>query len=69
MQPLLLPPPNPPEPIPEDELAAILTAAIRDGRGGRMTREAALFLAGVSAEHLVERIGLAGLTVVRRADG
>jgi hypothetical protein len=69
MQPPLLPPPKSLKPIPDDELAAILTAAIRDGRGGRMTREAALFLAGVCAEHLVEQIGLTNLTVVRRARG
>ena len=64
-----MPPPKSLEPISEEELAAILTVAIRDGRGGRMTREAALFLAGVCAEYLVEQMGLAGLTVVRRADG
>jgi hypothetical protein len=34
-----------------------------------MTREAALFLAGVCAEYLVEQLGFAGLAVVRRASG
>jgi hypothetical protein len=69
MQPPLIPPLDPPEPIPDAELAAVLAAAIRDGRGGRMTRESALFLAGVCADYLVEQIALAGLVVVRRAGG
>jgi hypothetical protein len=32
-----------------------------------MTRESALFLAGVCADYLVARIAVAGLVVVRRA--
>ncbi len=55
------------EAVSEEELAAVLAAAIRDGRAGTMTREAELFLAGVSADFLVDRLALAGLVVVRRA--
>jgi hypothetical protein len=54
------------EPVPEAELAAILAAAILDGKGGRMTRDAEVFLAGVCAEFLVDRLALAGVEVVRR---
>jgi hypothetical protein len=68
--------PNPPdvvspdvETVPEEELAAVLAAAIRDGRSGTMTREAELFLASVSAEFLVDRLALAGFSVVRRSAG
>jgi hypothetical protein len=57
------------EVVTEDELAAVLAGAIRDGRAGTMTREAELFLAGVSAVFLVDRLALAGLVVVRRLDG
>jgi hypothetical protein len=61
-------PPHPPqlETVPEEELAAVLAAAIRDGKGGTMTRVAELFLAGVSADFLVDRLALAGFLVVRR---
>jgi hypothetical protein len=38
-----------PEPVPDDELASILMAAIIDGKGGGTTREAEVFLAGVCA--------------------
>ena len=55
------------ETVTEDEVAAVLAAAIRDGTAGTMTREAELFLAGVSAAFLVDRLALAGLVVVRRA--
>jgi hypothetical protein len=66
MQPPALPRVEPPEPVSDEELAAVLTAAIRDGKGGRMTREAEMFLAGVCADFLAERMVLAGLVVVRR---
>jgi hypothetical protein len=56
-----------PEPIPDDELAAILAAAILDGRGGSMTRDASMFLASVCADYLVDRLALAGVVAVRRA--
>lgn len=55
-----------PEPIPDDELAAILAAAILDGRDGRMTRDAEGYLAGVCAEYLVDRLALAGVLAVRK---
>ena len=50
-----------PELLSDDELAAILTAAILDGRGGSMTRDASMFLAGVCADYLVDRLALAGV--------
>jgi hypothetical protein len=55
------------QPVSDDELAAALAAAIRDGKSGTMTREAEVFLATVSAEFLVERMAQAGLVVMRRA--
>ena len=54
-----------PEPVPDDELERILTAAIVDGKGGGMTREAEVYLAGVCAAFLVDRLALAGLVVMR----
>jgi hypothetical protein len=59
--------PPPLQPFSDDELAAVLVAAIRDGKSGAMTRGAEVFLATVSAEFLVERIALAGLVVMRGA--
>ena len=63
-----LPPqlPAQPEAVTDEELAAVLAAAIRDGKAGTMTREAAVYLAGVSADFLVDRLALAGFAVVRR---
>jgi hypothetical protein len=58
-------PDPPPEPIPDAELAAILAAAILDGRGGSMTRDASMFLASVCADYLVDRLALAGVVAVR----
>jgi hypothetical protein len=55
------------EPVSGDELAAVLAAAIRDGKNGTMPREAEVFLATVSAEFLVDRTAQAGLVVMRRA--
>jgi hypothetical protein len=59
--------PSPFEPVSDDELAAALAAAIRDGKRGTMTHEAEVFLATVCAEFLVERMAQAGLVVMRRA--
>ncbi len=56
------------QPVADAEVAAVLAAAIRDGKGGTMSREAEMFLAGVCAEFLVERLALAGLRVVRPGD-
>jgi hypothetical protein len=55
-----------PEPIPDDELAAILAATILDGRGGSMTRDASMFQASVCADYLVDRLALAGVVGMRR---
>jgi hypothetical protein len=44
---------------------AILAEAIRDGRSGRLSRDAAMYLAGVSAEFVAERLAQAGVLVVR----
>jgi hypothetical protein len=63
--PSLFPAPDHPEPVPEVELVAILAEAIRDGRSGRLSRDAAIYLAGVSAEFVAERLALAGVLVVR----
>jgi hypothetical protein len=68
-----MPPDEPPcilpllQPVSDAELAAVLAAAIRDGKSGTMTRGAEIFLATVRAEFLVERIVAAGLVVMRPA--
>jgi hypothetical protein len=55
---------SPPRPIPEDELVALLAAIIRQGCG-YLARDADLYLATVSAQHIADRMALAGLVVVR----
>ena len=69
MQPALFPSGEATEPVPDEDVVAILAAAIRDAKGGRMTREAEIFMASLCAEHLVDRLALAGVTVVRRGEG
>ncbi len=53
-------------PVSRDELAAILADAIRDGRGGQMTRLGQTYLAGVCGWFLMERLAEAGVMAVRR---
>lgn len=55
------------EPVPQAELLEFLSHAIRSSRGGRLNREAELYLAGVSAEALADQLALAGYVVTRRA--
>ena len=57
-----------PDTIPDEELATILAAAILDGKGGSMPREAEAYLAGACAAFLVDRLALAGVVAVRRSD-
>jgi hypothetical protein len=63
-----VPPRIPPllEPVSDAELAAILSAAICDGKAGTMTRQAEVLLASVCADFLVERMATVGLVVMRR---
>jgi len=56
-----------PQPVPDNELEAILAAALRSS-GGQLTRPTECFMATASARHLVDRLALAGLTVVRFPD-
>lgn len=65
MRPSLFPYPPTTEPIPDAELVALLACAICEARGGRLSREAEGFLAGVCAEVLADRLALAGVVVVR----
>jgi hypothetical protein len=53
------------EPISDVELGAVLAEAIQDGRSGQMTRLSAIYLAGVCAAYLAERLADAGLVVGR----
>jgi hypothetical protein len=53
-----------PEPVPDAELEAVLTAALRSS-GGQVTRFTECFMATTAARHLVDRLALAGLHVVR----
>jgi hypothetical protein len=56
-----------PEPVPDEELEAVLAAALRSS-GGQLTRSAECFMATAAARHLVDRLALAGLRVVRFPD-
>jgi hypothetical protein len=58
---------NPFEPVPWEEVEATLTEAIRSSAGGQMTRHAEVYLAGVCAKHLTDRLALAGFVVIQRA--
>ncbi len=53
-----------PELVPDEEVEAVLAAALRSS-GGQMTRQTECFMAGAAARHLVDRLALAGLHVVR----
>jgi hypothetical protein len=56
------------EPVPDDELTAVLSAAL-GASGGQITRPTACWMASVAADHPVSRMALAGLKVVRRREG
>jgi hypothetical protein len=58
--------PSPYQPVPEDEVARVLTAAI--SRGGRLPRTADLHLSTICAEHFLDELSLAGLAVVKRPE-
>jgi hypothetical protein len=60
--------PCPFEPAAPEEVEAVLTEAIRSSAGGQMTRNAEVFLAGVCARHLTDRLILAGFAFMRRAE-
>jgi hypothetical protein len=51
-------------PIPDAELEEVLAAALRSS-SGRLSRSAECFMASAAARHLVDRLALAGLLVVR----
>ena len=53
-----------PELVHDEELTAVLEAALRSG-GGRITRALSCHLAGIAAEHLVDKMKVAGLRAVR----
>ncbi len=53
--------------VSDDELEAVLAAALRSS-GGQITRPTECFMATASARHLVDRLALAGLRVVRFPD-
>ena len=50
--------------VEEEELAAVLRVALRQG-GGTISRDTDLFMARIVAEHLAARIAAAGLCIVR----
>jgi hypothetical protein len=56
-----------PERVPDAEVEAVLAAALRSS-GGQITRPTECFMATAAARHLVERLALAGLHVVRFPD-
>lgn len=53
-----------PDPIPDDELEAVLAAALRSS-SGQVSRTTECFMATAAARHLVDRLALAGLRVIR----
>jgi hypothetical protein len=57
---------SPFEPVTWEEVESALADAIRSSAGGQMTHNAEVFLAGVCANHLSERLALAGFVVMRR---
>jgi hypothetical protein len=56
-----------PEPVPDAELEAVLSSALLSS-GGQITRPTECFMATAAARHLVDRLALAGLHVVRFPD-
>jgi hypothetical protein len=59
---------SPFQPATWEEIEATLTEAIRSSAGGQMTRATEVFLAGVCAKHLTDKLVLAGFVLMRRAD-
>ena len=53
----------PQEELSDEEIAVVLRQSIAGG--GNLSRSADVFLAGISAEHLVEGLRAAGLIVAR----
>jgi hypothetical protein len=56
------------EPVAWEEVEALVAEAIRSTAGGQMTRNAEVFLAGVCATHLTDKLALAGFVLMRRPD-
>jgi hypothetical protein len=52
-----------------EEVEAVLADAIRSSAGGQMTRNVEVFLAGVCAKHLTDKLALAGFVFIRRPQG
>ena len=57
---------SPLEPARWEEVEAALAKAIRSSAGGQMTRAAEVFLAGICAKHLTDKLVLAGFVFMRR---
>jgi hypothetical protein len=57
---------SPFEPASWEEVKAVLADAIRSSAGGQMTRSSEVFLAGVCAKHLTDKLVLAGFIFMRR---
>lgn len=53
-----------PERVADNEVEAVLAAALRSGSGG-LTRATECWMASAAARHLVDRLALAGYAVVR----
>jgi len=53
-----------PEPLPEQEIEAVLAEALRGASGG-LSRTVVCYMATLVARHLVDHLALAGLSVVR----
>jgi hypothetical protein len=51
-----------------EDVEAALAEAIRSSAGGQMTRNAEVFLAGICAKHLTDKLALAGFVFMRRVD-
>jgi hypothetical protein len=56
------------QPASREDVEAALAEAIRSSAGGQMTRATEVFLAGVCAKHLTDKLALAGFVFMRRTD-
>lgn len=55
--------------VSNQEITAILTEALSGAAGGSITRDASAWMACIGAQHLADRLALAGLVMVRHETG
>ena len=55
--------------VPHQEITAILAEALSGAAGGSITRDASAWMASIGAQHLADRLALAGLVMVKHENG